>query len=79
VDCYFRGYTVWDKISALLKSASQVMETEKEHCQKMTYIGLRNQDSSLMLNVPPYVRVVEVNGSGMIEMQRNYGTARAGG
>jgi hypothetical protein len=45
------------------------METEKEHYQKVAYIGLRNADCSLMLNVPLYVKVCEVNKNGMTESQ----------
>jgi hypothetical protein len=45
------------------------MEKEKEYYQKVAYIGLRNPDGSMMLNVPLYVRVSEVNRNGMTDMQ----------
>lgn len=37
--------------------------------QKVAYIGLRNTDGSMLLNVPLYVKVSELNASGMTETQ----------
>ena len=37
--------------------------------QKVAYIGLRNDDGSLMINVPLYVKVSELNKSGMTDTQ----------
>lgn len=37
--------------------------------QKIAYIGLQNKDGSLLLNVPLYVKVSELNKSGMTETQ----------
>ena len=37
--------------------------------QKVAYIGLRQPDGSMMLNVPLYVKVSEVKRSGMTETQ----------
>lgn len=37
--------------------------------QKVAYIGLQNPDGSLLLNVPLYVKVSELNKSGMTETQ----------
>ncbi|MDR1092738.1 MAG: hypothetical protein LBL66_01155, partial [Clostridiales bacterium] len=45
------------------------MKKETEHYQKVAYIGLRNPDGSMTLNVPLYVRVAEVNRNGMTDMQ----------
>jgi hypothetical protein len=42
---------------------------EQEFYQKVAYIGLRNPDGSFMLNVPLYVRVSEVNRSGVTDGQ----------
>lgn len=41
----------------------------QELFQKVAYIGLRNTDGSLMLNVPLYVKVSELNKSGMTDTQ----------
>lgn len=41
----------------------------QELFQKVAYIGLRNTDGSLMLNVPLYVKVSELNKSGMTNTQ----------
>ena len=41
----------------------------QELFQKVAYIGLRNADGSLMLNVPLYVRVSELNKNGMTDTQ----------
>ena len=40
-----------------------------EHYQKVAYIGLRNPDGSMMLNVPLYVKVNEVNKNGVTDAQ----------
>lgn len=37
--------------------------------QKVAYIGLRNDDGSLMINIPLYVKVSELNKSGMTDTQ----------
>lgn len=37
--------------------------------QKVAYIGLRNDDGSLMINVPLYVKVSELNKNGMTDTQ----------
>lgn len=37
--------------------------------RKVAYIGLRNDDGSLMINVPLYVKVSELNKSGMTDTQ----------
>ena len=37
--------------------------------QKVAYIGLRKKDGSLMLNVPLYIKVAELNKDGMTETQ----------
>lgn len=37
--------------------------------QKVAYIGLRNTDGSMLINVPLYVKVSELNASGMTETQ----------
>jgi len=42
----------------------------KEHYEKVAYIGLRMGDSTL-LNVPLYVRLSEVNASGLSHMQED--------
>ena len=42
---------------------------EKENYQKVAYIALRKQDGSLMINVPLYVKVSEINKNGMTETQ----------
>lgn len=41
----------------------------QELFQKVAYIGLRNADGSLMLNVPLYVKVSELNKNGMTDTQ----------
>lgn len=41
----------------------------QELFQKVAYIGLRNKDGSMLLNVPLYVKVSELNKSGMTETQ----------
>ena len=41
----------------------------QELFQKVAYIGLRNADGSLMLNVPLYVKVSELNKNGMTDAQ----------
>ncbi len=40
-----------------------------EFYQKVAYIGLRNPDGSLLINVPLYVKVSEVNKNGMTDGQ----------
>ncbi len=40
-----------------------------ENYLKVAYIGLRNSDGSLMLNVPLYVKVNELNKNGMTVQQ----------
>ena len=37
--------------------------------QKVAYIGLRNDDGSMMINVPLYVKVSELNKNGMTDTQ----------
>ena len=37
--------------------------------QKVAYIGLRQPDGSMMINVPLYVKVSELNKSGMTDTQ----------
>ena len=37
--------------------------------QKVAYIGLRQPDGSIMINVPLYVKVSELNKSGMTDTQ----------
>lgn len=41
----------------------------QELFQMVAYIGLRNADGSLMLNVPLYVKVSELNKNGMTDTQ----------
>ena len=41
----------------------------QEFFQKVASIGLRNADGSLMLNVPLYVKVSELNKNGMTDTQ----------
>lgn len=43
----------------------------QELFQKVAYIGLRNKDGSMLLNVPLYVKVSELNKNGMTETQEN--------
>ena len=38
---------------------------KQEFYQQVAFIGLRNPDGSMMLNVPLYVKVSEVNKNGM--------------
>jgi hypothetical protein len=40
-----------------------------EYYQKVAYIGLQNPDGSMLLNVPLYVKVDELNKNGMTDMQ----------
>lgn len=42
---------------------------KQEYYQKVAYIGLNNPDGSMMLNVPLYVKVNDVNKNGMTDMQ----------
>jgi len=42
---------------------------ENRYYQKVAYIGLRNPDGSMMLNVPLYVKVSEVNKNGVTDAQ----------
>ena len=44
---------------------------EKAMYQIVAYIGLRNKDGSPMINVPLYVKVSEINKSGMTETQES--------
>ena len=37
--------------------------------QKVAYIGLRNDDGTYLINVPLYVKLSEVNKSGISEQQ----------
>lgn len=37
--------------------------------QKVAYIGLQKQDGTMMINVPLYVKVSELNKSGMTDTQ----------
>ena len=37
--------------------------------QKVAYIGLKQPDGSMMINVPLYVKVSELNKSGMTDTQ----------
>lgn len=37
--------------------------------QKVAYIGLKQPDGTMMINVPLYVKVSELNKSGMTETQ----------
>lgn len=37
--------------------------------QKVAYIGLRNDDGSMMINVPLYIKVSELNKNSMTETQ----------
>lgn len=40
-----------------------------EHFQKVAYIGLRNDDGSFLLNVPLYIRISDLNKSGVTAQQ----------
>jgi len=40
-----------------------------EFYQQVAFIGLRNPDGSMMLNVPLYVKVSELNKNGMTDIQ----------
>lgn len=42
-----------------------------ETFQKVAYIGLRNEDGSYFMNVPLYIKVSEVNKSGLTHMQED--------
>ena len=44
---------------------------EKELYQAVAYIALRQKDGSLMINVPLYVKVSEINKNGMTEAQES--------
>ncbi len=44
---------------------------EKELYQAVAYVALRQKDDSLMINVPLYVKVSEVNKNGMTEAQES--------
>ena len=44
---------------------------EKEYYQVVAYIALRNKDGSMMLNVPLYVKVSEINKNGMTDEQES--------
>lgn len=44
---------------------------EKELYQAVAYVALRNKDGSPMINVPLYVKVSEINKSGMTEAQES--------
>ena len=37
--------------------------------QKVAYIGLRNDDGSMMIHVPLYIKVSELNKNGMTDTQ----------
>ena len=37
--------------------------------QKVAYIGLRQPDGTMMINIPLYVKVSELNKSGMTDTQ----------
>lgn len=41
----------------------------QEYFQKVAYIALRNTDGSMMINVPLYVKVSELNKNGMTDEQ----------
>ena len=42
---------------------------QQEFYQQVAFIGLRNPDGSMMLDVPLYVKVSEVNKNGMTDAQ----------
>jgi len=42
---------------------------KQDYYQKVAYIGLRNPDGIMMLNVPLYVKVGELNKNGMTDTQ----------
>lgn len=44
---------------------------EKEVYQAVAYVALRQKDGSLMINVPLYVKVSEINKNGMTEAQES--------
>lgn len=44
---------------------------EKELYQAVAYIALRQKNGSLMINVPLYIKVSEVNKNGMTEAQES--------
>ena len=41
----------------------------QEYFQKVAYIAFRNTDGSMMINVPLYVKVSELNKNGMTDEQ----------
>ena len=41
----------------------------QENFQKVAYIALRNTNGSMMINVPLYVKVSELNKNGMTDEQ----------
>lgn len=41
----------------------------QENFQKVAYIALRNTDGSIMINVPLYIKVSELNKNGMTDEQ----------
>ena len=41
----------------------------QENFEKVAYIALRNTDGSMMINVPLYVKVSELNKNGMTDEQ----------
>jgi hypothetical protein len=45
------------------------MKLQGEFYQKVAYIAFDNKDGSLLINVPLYVKVSEVNKNGMTDMQ----------
>lgn len=42
-----------------------------EHYQKVAYIAFDNKDGSIMINVPLYVKVSELNKNGMTQNQED--------
>jgi len=42
---------------------------QQENYSQIAFIGLRNPDGSMMLNVPLYIRVSELNKNGMTDSQ----------
>lgn len=42
---------------------------EREYYQKVAYIAFDNNDGSLLINVPLYVKVSELNKNGVTDMQ----------
>ena len=41
-----------------------------EYFQKVAFIGLRNPDGTMTLNVPLYVKITELNKNGVPESQQ---------